>query len=108
VFDGIKYNCRFELIIKTYNYSSVIYAFKLNNNLLNLPYVSPSKRVRFFKEGIFSIMETDEFLIRFDGNKYLKFSECGSRVCGLCGTKNGLAVDPKDHLVVDRYKPNCQ
>jgi hypothetical protein len=53
-------------------------------------------------------METDEFLIRFDGNKYLKFSECGSRVCGLCGTKNGLAVDPKDHLVVDRYKPNCQ
>lgn len=53
-------------------------------------------------------METDEFMLQFDGNKYLKFSECGDRVCGLCGTKNGINVNPKDYLIVNKDKPKCQ
>ena len=59
--------------------------FTVNGTEKSLPYERYG--VRASKEGKYIKVETKKFTVFFDGIQYLKIRECGSRRCGLCGSK---------------------
>ncbi|CAF0944073.1 unnamed protein product [Brachionus calyciflorus] len=65
----------------------------VNSVRVFLPYNSERDNVYVTKEGLYTIFRTNFFSVYFDGDELLKFRECGSSVCGLCGNNNENVFD---------------
>ena len=67
--------------------------FYINEIRTILPYTGSG--VRAFKQFHYTVVQTEEVTVKFDGNKYLKILSCGESVCGMCGNKDSSeSVDP--------------
>lgn len=70
---------------------------------MSLPYKSEMENVFVASEGIYIVFRTNYFNVWFDGDQYLKLSECGQKVCGICQTMshNYLVKDLNRNCSID-------
>ena len=73
----------------------------MNDRSIRLPY--KTNKVEIYKVGTYTAMDTHYFSLMFDGQKFIKFQQCASEICGVCGNHNN---DPLDDLSYEKYIAN--